>query len=172
MEEPKGMSWSAYTVWYKNNKKEGIAVRDAWKIYKKENGIETVEKKKTTTTKKKTSTEKRKKKGIRLTRTEDGEVTIDLVIKQRLLGDDRKSTIKKPLLETEWNNLRTFIRENITTYEIGSISIVVDRPEILSIRLLDMNEEGELKSIKKTIIKITKDGITSINNERLKYYLI
>lgn len=175
MEQPRGMSWSTFVGWYKNNKTEGVGVRDAWSKYKEEHGIKTKtvkkrgEDKSKVEKKKKTSTERRKKKGIRLIRNEDGEVIIDIIVKEKEIGDDRKIVIKS-LNDIDWTNIRNILREGISEYKIGSISVVVDRPEIICITLVDVGENEDIKKTKKDIIKISKTGIDSMINDRIKLY--
>lgn len=170
MERPAGMSWTTFVGWYKNNKEEGVNVREAWKKYKEDNGIKSIGKTNNNRIKK-TSTERRKKKGIRQLRDSNGDIIIDLVIKERKIGEDKKAQIKKVLIEREWNNLRDIIKDNMREYQIGSICIVVDRPELLSIRIIGTNEDEDIKKLKKKIVRISKEGIESVIDDRKKFYI-
>jgi hypothetical protein len=167
-EEPKNMSWTTFAGWYKNNKQKNVLVREAWNVYKEKYGIKTKTKTNKLPQQKKTSTERRKKKGIRLL-LEDKELIIDFIIKERYIGEDRKTNLKKALDERDWNNLREFLRDNVLE-EIKSISIIQDRPEIVSITLNNINKD-DIKNIKKSITKLTKSGIDSVVKDRLKFYL-
>lgn len=172
MERPKGMSWSTFVGWYKNNKKDGIGVREAWSKYKEDNGIKTKTKTTKKEGKKKTSTEKRKRKGIRLLKDRDGDIILDIVIKERKIGEERREIIKEDISEEEWIHLKNTIKDILEDYVLDSISKIIDRPEIITIRLKEVEEDEDIKNIKKKIVRKSKEGIQSVVDDRKKIYFV
>lgn len=174
-EPPEGLTWTTFRSWYAQNRKKEGKLAQRWNEYKEQYNIKTKTKKKTeenTNKPKKTSVERRKKRGIKLESQEEEDKVvyeIDFIIKEKLIGDERKKSLKYNIPDEDWRQIEE-IKEKIEWGELVSFGMLEDKPGIVNIKIIPYKESTTLKKMKSRIKKLTKEGIESVSRKNIMYY--